>query len=79
MMIILKGKDKQIEELSANNASRENTQWQAVKTLERKIRQTHRASLDQKNLIANLQNEIERRNMVIDELELEVEELTRGG
>jgi hypothetical protein len=51
MMIILKGKDKQIEELSANNASRENTQSQAVKTLERKIRQTHRASLDQKNLV----------------------------
>jgi hypothetical protein len=39
----------------------------------------HRASLDQKSLIANLQNEIKRRDMVIDELELKVEDMTRGG
>jgi ribosomal 50S subunit-associated protein YjgA (DUF615 family) len=77
MAIIINEKDKEIEDLSANNAKREYTQLQVIKTLEQKIRQMHRASLAQKGLIANLQNEVERRDRVIGELELEVEDLAR--
>jgi ribosomal 50S subunit-associated protein YjgA (DUF615 family) len=77
MAIIINERDKEIEDLSANNAKREYTQLQVIKTLEQKIRQMYRASLAQKGLIANLQNEVERRDRVIGELELEVEDLAR--
>jgi plasmid maintenance system killer protein len=77
MAIILNERDEKIEELTTEDSNRNNVQSQVIKTLERKIRQMHRASLDQKILIANLQNEVERRNRVIDQLELENENLAR--
>jgi hypothetical protein len=77
MAIILNQRDEKIEELTTEDSNRNNAQSQVIKTLERKIRQMHRASLDQTNLIANLQNEVERRNRVIDQLELENENLAR--
>jgi predicted RNase H-like nuclease (RuvC/YqgF family) len=77
MAIILNERDEKIEELTTGDSDRNNAQSQVIKTLERKIRQMHRALLDQKNLIANLQNEVERHNRVIDQLELENENLER--
>jgi Rad3-related DNA helicase len=77
MAIILNERDEKIEELTTGDSDRNNAQSQVIKTLERKIRQMHRALLDQKNLIANLQTEVERRNRVIDQLELENENLER--
>jgi hypothetical protein len=79
MAIIINERDKEIGDLNANNARREYTQSQVIKTLEQRIRQMHRASLAQKGLIANLQNEVERRGRVIGELELKVEDLARRG
>jgi hypothetical protein len=75
MASILIERDKKIKELSANESNREKTQSKVIKTLERKIRQMHRASLDHKSLIRDLQNEIERRDRVIDQLEFEREDL----
>jgi hypothetical protein len=77
MASILNERDRTIKELSANEYNLDKTQSKVIKTLERKIRQMHRASLDQKSLIRNLQIEIERRNKVIDQLEFEKEGLMR--
>jgi hypothetical protein len=77
MATIFNERDKAIKELAVNDSNREKAQSKAIKTLERKIRQMYRASLDQKSLIMNLQNEIERRDRVIDQLELEREDLVK--
>jgi hypothetical protein len=74
MASILDQRDEKIRELSVSDSDRDS---RVVKTLERKIHQMQRASLGQESLIANLKNEIERRNVVIDWLKFEKEDLER--
>lgn len=64
----LKEEDDSVDELRAEAAERETAHKATMRMLEKKLRQMHRGTQGQRSFVANMQNEILRRDKALERL-----------